>query len=166
MVRLGRSRSWDAAARLFLLGAFLAGTLHCVTATRSSHPPASAQLTGQGRPRGRSGENPFIALTKRSEDPTYGYSEENPIRVGGVEQDGAARERDFLRGLLGPGGEEIEFERMGSCCEFKTPNSPFGAGLLDVYAVTYEGLKEPVVLVFDIYDEGDLKVPMGFTPLE
>ena len=35
--------------------------------------------------------------------------------------------------------------------------------LLDTYEVTYDGLKEPIVLYIDMYDYGPLAAPKGFT---
>ena len=97
-----------------------------------------------------------------SHDKTYGYTEENPIMVGG-NNEGPKNERRFLNALTGPNGEEIEYHRIGSCCNFKTSNSSFGgSGLLDMYNVTYEGLKKDLVLYINMYDSDTLMVPVGF----
>lgn len=99
-----------------------------------------------------------------SEDPTYGYAQENPIMVGGAKEgNGPLNERRFLNALTGPNGEEVNYSRDGSCCHFATKNSPFGdAGLLDIYSITYSGLKEPIKLYINMYDSDTLKVPVGF----
>ena len=94
-------------------------------------------------------------------DADYGYSEKNPIKVGGFDS-GPANERRYLQSLSGPEGQEVFFSRIGSCCAFKTKNSPFGGGLLDKYWVTYEGKKDTVTLYLNMYDKGTLKVPVGF----
>ncbi|MEM8890374.1 MAG: 2-dehydro-3-deoxyphosphooctonate aldolase, partial [Bacteroidota bacterium] len=45
-----------------------------------------------------------------SEDETYGYSEKNPIKVGGVDNsEGPKNERRYLNALAGPNGEEITY---------------------------------------------------------
>ena len=98
-----------------------------------------------------------------SDDGTYGYTEKNPIKVGGSVQGGAANERRYLNALLGPNGEKIEYVRRGSCCMFKTPNGISGTGLLDAYEVKYAGLDKPIVLYVNMYDYGYLKAPKGFT---
>jgi hypothetical protein len=100
-----------------------------------------------------------------STDSTYGYTEANPIRVGGaLRQTGPANERAFLNGLRGPAGQPLRFRRMGSCCIFSTMNSPMGGrGLLDVYEVTYDGLEKPIQLYINMYDYERPKVPVGFT---
>ncbi|ESU22941.1 hypothetical protein FLJC2902T_32400 [Flavobacterium limnosediminis JC2902] len=94
-------------------------------------------------------------------DSTYGYSKENPIKVGG-DVNGPANERNFLSSLSGPNGEAIWFERSGSCCSFETRNSSFGMGMLDRYKVTYEGKKDTLVLYLNMYDKAKLKAPLGF----
>jgi hypothetical protein len=38
-----------------------------------------------------------------------------------------------------------------------------GMGLLDAYAISYEGATEPIVLYLSFYDETPLMVPVGFT---
>ncbi len=93
-----------------------------------------------------------------------GYARSNPILVGGGADDGVASERRYLAALRGPGGETVRFERLGSCCQFRTPNGPEGTGLLDVYEVTYDGLARPVLLYLNMYDGGGAgAVPEGFT---
>ncbi len=99
-----------------------------------------------------------------SDDNTYGYTQENPVKVGGAgDSEGPLNERRFLNALLGPGGEKITFERQGSCCPFKTRNVFMGSGLLDRYEVKYTGLEKPLILYINMYDAGVLKAPKGFT---
>lgn len=88
-----------------------------------------------------------------SEDKTYGYSEENPIRVGGDFLEGPARERAYLDNLLGPNGEILTYERDGSISS--------GDTILDVYHVT--GANIDVVLYLDEYRYEPLQAPYGFT---
>lgn len=102
-------------------------------------------------------------LTEVSIDKTYGLNPSNPVKVGGVsEQSGPQNERRFLNGLTGPNGEAIKYYRAGSCCGFKTPNGFDGMGMLDRYKVYWEGSKDTAILYLNMYDKGDLKVPVGF----
>lgn len=103
-------------------------------------------------------DNTFM-ISEYSKDATYGYTEENPVMVGGVNE-GPKNERRFLNALCGPNGEEIEYYRIGSCCPFKTKNSEWG-GLLDKYSVTYPGLGKSLVIYINMYDSDTLKVPVG-----
>lgn len=88
-----------------------------------------------------------------STDDTYGYTEANPIKVGGGFMDGPARERAYLDNLLGPNGESLSYVREGSM--------PSGDTILDVYRVTGDGLD--VTLYLDEYTYSPLQAPVGFT---
>ncbi|HOO77524.1 MAG TPA: hypothetical protein PK636_01770 [bacterium] len=95
----------------------------------------------------------------------YGLSANDPIPVGGESfESGPRYERAYLNHLRGPRGERIAYERTGSCCPFETPNSPFGAGLLDVYRVTYPGMAEPVDLYLNMYDPPPARAPSAPVP--
>jgi len=98
-----------------------------------------------------------------SKDPTYGISEKNPIKVGRAH--GGPRDEDlYFDSVRGPKGERLHVKRVGSCCEFKTPNGwVSGVGLLDKFEVNYKGLEKPAVLYLDIYDYEKPLVPVGFT---
>lgn len=96
-----------------------------------------------------------------SSDASYGYTEKNPIKVGN-NPNGPANERNYLNSLSGPNGETINYIRNGSCCPFESKNNPYGSGMLDAYAVTYEGKKDTVVLYLNMYDKASLKAPVGF----
>ena len=109
--------------------------------------------------------NDQIFLIKEfATDKKYGYTEKNPIMVGGCITEGPKNERRFLNALAGPAGEQISYQRLGSCCHFSTRNGAIGnSGLLDKYEITYEGLETPIVLYINMYDSDVLKVPVGFT---
>jgi len=97
-------------------------------------------------------------------DSTYGYAEDNPIRVGGVSRGTPENEYRYLGALRGPAGEKLEFSRQGSCCAFRTANGIIeNQGLLDAFSVTYSGLAEPVTLYLNMYDYERPRVPVGFT---
>lgn len=149
------------------LVAFVLALLLVSCASGPAHPPppqiTSVTLSdGKGSPHGRSDDaQPHTVLSEISSDPGYGYTKENPIKVGGVRM-GPARERAYLSGLTGPRGEPVSFQRRGSCCHFESPNGIMGAGLLDVFLVTYEGQVSPATLYLNMYDEAPLFVPLGF----
>jgi hypothetical protein len=83
----------------------------------------------------------------------YGYSQENPIQVGGDWLDGPPRERAYLDNLRGPGGEALAYTRLRSV--------PVGETILDEYKLT--GLGPPVVLYLDMYKYHEPLAPVGFT---
>ncbi len=88
----------------------------------------------------------------------YGYTPEDPIKVGG----GPQGEREYLRLLRGPEGQPLRFHRRGSCCGFQDASLPLGGGMLDMYEVTYEGLEKPVTLYLDMYRREEPRAPTGF----
>ena len=103
-------------------------------------------------------------LTAVSDDASYGFTEQNAVKVGGAKNsEGPVNERRFLNALLGPEGQQITYHRRGSCCPFNSPNGLMGSGLLDIYEVSYEGLDKPLLIYINMYDKGELKAPKGFT---
>jgi hypothetical protein len=145
--------------RIFSLLVLVIAFTACSTKRKSSSPSTEI-LASTKMPQLTNGE-PF-AITEISTDKTYGTAE-NPIKVSdGSSENRPLNERRFLNALAGPNGEEIKYNRQGSCCPFKTPNSAFG-GMLDVYVITWEGQDKPVKLYINMYDEGTMKIPVGFT---
>jgi hypothetical protein len=147
---------WVVVALLSLYGC-------ATTKPPSSAPgiPANTTSGGRGTPWGRSDSGePFTRLPGVATDPSYGLAPGNPIKVGGLNE---RNEAEYLNGLRGPKGEPVEYERIGSCCPFKTPNAMIeGIGLLDAFRVTYAGQARPSVLYIDFYDTGPLQAPVGF----
>lgn len=88
-----------------------------------------------------------------SDDKTYGFTEQNPIRVGGDWLEGPAREEAYLDNLLGPNGETLKYEREGSFSS--------GDTILDRYHVTGPGIE--VVLYLDENSYTPPLAPVGFT---
>lgn len=135
-------------------------------ATKPSSPMpeilAGTTSGGRGTPWGRSDSTePFSRLSGAAIDPSYGLAQGNPIKVGGLNE---RNEAEYLNGLRGPKGEPVDYERIGSCCPFKTPNAMIdGIGLLDAFRVTYAGQAQPSILYIDFYDTGSLQVPVGFS---
>jgi hypothetical protein len=74
-----------------------------------------------------------------STDKTYGYTQENPIKVGGDDFGGPSRERAYLDNLAGPHGEPISYNRTGSLDS--------GDTILDAYEIS--GLGAKVTLYID-----------------
>ena len=89
-----------------------------------------------------------------SSDNTYGYSPDNPIRVGGAQFEGPEHEEAYLDSLSGPKGEIVDYVRIQSLTN--------GNSTLDVFQVSYSGAASPVFLYLDKYSYGELKAPVGF----
>jgi hypothetical protein len=95
-----------------------------------------------------------VNVKTSAQKPTgYGYTPEDPIKVG----DGTRGEREYLKRLRGPKGQELRYERRGSCS-----GPPPDGLMLDMYEVTYDGLKKPVTLYLNMYRREDPRAPDGF----
>lgn len=136
-----------------------------VLAACASQKPSSTSAKGNTRTTKVQylDENTYL-LTEQSTEKSYGFYQSNPVKVGSSGGGGPVNERRFLRALLGPNGEELRFARAGSCCPFKTPNGLIeNMGMLDQYRVTWEGARDTLTIFINMYDEGDLKIPVGLT---
>ena len=145
--------------------------LYCATlalptgcSSSAQKPPPTLSTTRSSVPEEAIGQQfGTMSLTVVATSSDYGYSQKTPVQVGGGFGDGGHNTYRYLNALLGPQGQPVHYTRIGTCCPFKTPNSPFeGEGILEVYEITYEGGK-PARLYFDWYDSGDLSIPVGLT---
>lgn len=103
--------------------------------------------------------SPFFDITESSNDKSYGLTPENPVKVGEMS---ASNQRRYLAALAGPNGENISFYRIGSCCPYKSENAIYGEAFIDIYAISYDGLKEPINIYISFYDYEELLIPVGF----
>ncbi|MES2812715.1 MAG: 2-dehydro-3-deoxyphosphooctonate aldolase [Bacteroidota bacterium] len=107
--------------------------------------------------------NSFI-ITKKATDKKYAYNENYPVNVGFTTlEDGLNNQTRFLNALAGPKGEKISYKLVDTCCPFPTKRSDMGAGMLDIFEITYEGQTKPILLYINKYERGELLIPMGLT---
>ena len=147
------------ASLVLICGGAVAVSSACSSSKPSTQEPQTYGVTkigGHGFPYGTSSGEPWQVLSKTAQSREYGYSKSMPVKVGG----GPAGERRYLNSLQGPEGQEIQYERLGSCCSFETKNSEIG-GLLDVFSVTWQGAPKAVELYLDMYDLEEPMVPLG-----
>jgi len=108
-------------------------------------------------------KHPPMKLDTFAKDPNYGYSEKMPVLTGGGFGKGSENVYRYLNALLGPNSEPVHYDRVGTCCSFKTANSPFGdTGLLEVFEIRVEG-GQSKRLYFNWYDSGTLMIPVGLS---
>ena len=106
---------------------------------------------------------PFV-VREVSPDETYGFTAENPVRVGGGRSAGLRNQLRYLNALKGPQGQAVTYERQASCCAFKTRRGAVAnTAMLDVYTATWTGKATPVTLYLNMYRGGKLLAPQGFT---
>lgn len=101
-----------------------------------------------------------MKLSEVSTDKKYGFEAKHKtsIQVGTVENEYA-----YIGALRGPNGEQIQARRSGSCCSFKSKDSAFGKGFLDVWEITYPGLEKPMTIYLNGYKYEAPKCPKGLT---
>ncbi len=107
-------------------------------------------------------EKTFV-LTEISSDDKYGYDPDYPINLGFLPiQNADINIKRYFGALSGPQGQPITYERVDSCCPFPSEKNNMGAGLLDIYEVTWEGLQAPKRLHINLYERGKIIAPVGF----
>jgi len=134
-------------------------------ASSSGNLPKMSAVVQNGPVLNSANAKRHFKITKMAKNKSYGYTKENPIKVGGSDTLflGPQNQRKFLNGLTGPKGQSLKYRRVGSCCSF--PLKGNRGGLLDVYTVTYEGISEPVLLYLNMYESAELMAPVGFVGL-
>jgi len=109
-------------------------------------------------------ENQFIII-EYATDMKYGYSQYYPVNVGFsvYENSNNKNVERFFNGLAGPNGEKLSYKLIETCCPFPSKNNKMGAGTLDLYEVSFEGISETKKIYIDTYERGKVMCPKGFT---
>lgn len=136
-----------------------------VAAAEKPNPPITSSSTSSISDEMIGRRFPPMRLTVAAEDPEYAYSEKLPVAVGGGLGEGAHHTYRFLIALRGPKGEELHYTRIGTCCSFKTPNSPFGEAPLEVYDIRYAE-EEPRRVYLNWYDSNEPMIPVGLSAVK
>lgn len=100
------------------------------------------------------GDRSVVPRCEVADDPTYGVTPENPVKLGGGATTVAARERRYLEALRGPAGQAVTFKRSGS---MPGPDQT----ILDRYELTWSGLASPFVMFLDAYRWATPRAPRG-----
>ena len=103
-----------------------------------------------------------LAISGLPNDPSYGYTPDNPILLGGLlNREAQVRIAVYFRLVRSVEGRPFEWQRIGNCCPFDTPVSTQG-GLIDIYRLTVPE-QRPFRVYVNHYDEGQLFAPVGTT---
>jgi hypothetical protein len=106
-------------------------------------------------------DNTFL-ITEYSKNPKYGFDPDYPINLyfkNSKSEDANALR--FLNALAGPKGETISYTKIETCCPFPSKRTSVGAGLLDVYEITWKDNEKPLKIYLNLYEKGHLAVPVG-----
>jgi tetratricopeptide (TPR) repeat protein len=109
--------------------------------------------------------HPIIRLTKTAENDKYGFSSDNPIKVGPGPDGGPANQRAYLNLLRDVNGKPINYERVESCCDYKSENGFFGMAKLDKYEIYYtdeKGKDAKSFVYISMYDFEEPQILFGF----
>ena len=123
--------------------------------------PVGAAALEEGEQASEPGSMPeWVVREQTSDDPTYGYSTRNPIKVGGPSGfSKPASEKLYLRHLLDKNFKRFSFRRIGSITE----RSECGH-VLDAFALT-DSEGNDLTLYIDMYHTDvhpfDVKAPKG-----
>lgn len=111
---------------------------------------------------GLSKEKTFI-ITEISDNKKYGYDQDYPINLGFMPiQTVEINVKRYFGALSGPNGEKLAYKKVDTCCPFPSKKNDMGAGVLDIYEVTWEGLPEPKRIYINLYEKGKIVAPKGF----
>ena len=107
-------------------------------------------------------EKTFV-ITEISSDKKYGYDQDYPVNLGFLPiQTAEINVKRYFGALSGPNGEKLTYKKTDTCCPFPSKKNEMGAGVLDIYEVTWEGLTEPKLIYINLYEKGKVLAPKGF----
>ena len=104
-----------------------------------------------------------FVITEISSNKKYGYDEDYPINLGFMPLPAAEINiKRYFGALSGPKGEKLTYKKVDSCCPFPSKKTEMGAGILDIYEITWQGLKEPKRIYVNLYEKGKVMAPKDF----
>jgi len=111
---------------------------------------------------GLSKEKTFI-ITEISDNKKYGYDQDYPVNLGFMPiQTVEINVKRYFGALSGPDGQKLSYKKVDTCCPFPSKKNDMGAGVLDIYEVTWEGLTEPKRIYINLYEKGKIVAPKDF----
>ena len=107
-------------------------------------------------------EKTFI-ITEVSRDKNYGYDQDYPVNLGFMPvQSAEINVQRYFGALTGPDGQKLTYKKTDTCCPFPSKRTDIGAGLLDIYEITWDGLAQPKLIYINLYEKGTIAAPTGF----
>ena len=109
--------------------------------------------------------NTFL-LSGTAVETAYAYTEQNPVKVGGFEENKERlNQRRYLNALLGPNGEEITYQHVKSCCykKIKLPDGREQLAFLDQFELQIGTSNRKLVIFISTFEQDQLLAPRGLT---
>jgi hypothetical protein len=108
----------------------------------------------------------ILYLTHTAGNDKYGFTPQQPVKVGTGPESGPYNSRTYLELLRDAKGKPLKYERLGSCCPYPSAHALFGPeALLDKYQVTYvdaNGTEQQALIYITFYDYEEPLIPAGF----
>jgi hypothetical protein len=105
-----------------------------------------------------------FVITEISTEAKYGYDADYPVNLGFMPFETAeVNVKRYFGALTGPAGQTVTYKKVDSCCPFPTEKYTMGAGLLDIYEVSWQGLATPKRIYINLYEKGQVSAPEGFS---
>jgi hypothetical protein len=106
----------------------------------------------------------IFEIKEVSKNKKYGYDKDYPINIFYQQTaNDTINQPRFLKALAGPNGEKLVYKKLENCCPFPSKRALSGAGLLDVYEVSWTGNQKPLKIYINIYEKGFLFAPFGLS---
>jgi len=109
----------------------------------------------------------ILRLTRMADNDDYGYTPEHPVRVGKGPESGPNNVRTYLELLRDANGKPLKYERIGTCCPYKSDHAFFGKEAMEEkYQITYTAADGSIktafiYLTFYDYEEPLILAGMG-----
>ena len=107
----------------------------------------------------------YKILIDKTIDKSYGYSIENPIKVG----HGPRAQKDYLELIRDARGDKLKYKRIGSAGTYQSDNAFLGLATIDSYQVKYrnkKGKKIKTTLFISFYDYEQPKIPVDLYSID
>jgi hypothetical protein len=105
-------------------------------------------------------------LNENRDDKSYGFTKDNPVKVGRHQTYGGAyNEQCYLHLLRDEHGDTIISKRVGTCCTYKSENGFLGSAALNEYEIYYrdkQGNEQSRLVFISHFDYEQPKVLYGF----
>lgn len=108
-------------------------------------------------------KNNTYQLTKHATNNRYGYDENYPVNLGFNNIVEKIDVKQYFNALAGPNNEELRYTFMESCCPFMTKSGELGTGVIDKYEITWKGKNKPTYMYVNLYEKGEILIPIGLT---
>jgi tetratricopeptide (TPR) repeat protein len=108
---------------------------------------------------------PILRLTQTATSEKYGFTKEEPVKTGLGPFGGPSNQKAYIELLRDTKGNPVQYQRIGSCCQYKSDNAPLGYALLDQYKISYTdaaGNPATAVIYISMYDHEEPMILSGF----